>query len=141
MSSIPPIDQVLRSLRAQALKGSGSRLAAHETAEPPRRGQATTSSAATHLAQRIREIRPDDPQRRRRAFRAFLEGGLVDLLGAPATTDAAFQRVVDRVHEAMSASPDFTLAVERVADTLLQAASEDARLTALAQALYDKRAP
>lgn len=141
MSSIPPIDRIVQSIRSQALQGRGRLAVPHKAQEGQRRNRPSTSNAAMCLVRRIREIRPDDPQRRRRAFRSFLEGSLVDLFGPGAVTDSSYQRVLDRVEDAMSSNPDVSAAVGRVADILLDAArTDDAALAALADALFPKTA-
>jgi hypothetical protein len=144
VTSIPPLDRLVRSLEGQVVRAA-DRL----SAQPPpaakasnTRGIANKSQAGSFLASKIREIRPDDPRRRQRAFRAFLEGALVELFGPEATADARFQRVIDQVESALDSRPEFSRAAQRVAEILLSAeALDNGTLAGLAQDVYRRAAP
>lgn len=71
------------------------------------------------IIERIREISPDDPRRRRKAFRAFLEGALAEELGATLLTDPDYQRLVDLTLEQMEAEPSLKQPIDRAIDMLL----------------------
>lgn len=81
--------------------------------------QQRSSDFRAQAALRLREISPDDPQRRRKAFRIFLEGTLSDLLGDEAPADPAFQGLIDRVQLAMETDPELVVDMDRAADVLL----------------------
>ena len=77
-----------------------------------------TAVLVTH---RIRSIAVDDPRRRRRAFRIFLESTLLNELGDRLINDPEFLRLVDRVEEQMAADPQLSEAMDAAAETLLKA--------------------
>ena len=127
MSNIPPIDQVLRLLRAQPVM---EKLAPQESRRTDRRdvpaGQRRGGEfeAADHVVRQVGQIARDDPQRRRRAFRTVLEGRLIELVGRDALNLPAFGTLLDQVHDTMSSSSEMTRAMDAVADQLLSAGSD-----------------
>lgn len=125
MSSISQLQQMLRSIRTQALPAvrEGQPRPARAAEDLSTRGSQVQPGAAAFVAVRIRAIQPDDPQRRRRVFRAFLEGSLLNLFGPDATLDPAFQAMVDQVQEAMQANAGLAAPIEQLVDHLLTAAS------------------
>jgi hypothetical protein len=64
-------------------------------------------------------ISPDDPQRRRKAFRVFLESVLTAEMGTDLVNDPAFHRLVDDVQRTMEADTERAAAMERAGDFLL----------------------
>lgn len=83
-------------------------------------GQGTPRAARSHvatLASRLAALRPDDPQRTRKALRLFIEAVLLDEFGAALILDADFQRLVDNALSALEAD-------ESLGQTLSQAATE-----------------
>lgn len=82
--------------------------------------QRTPRAAKSHvatLASRLAALRPDDPQRTRKALRLFIEAVLLDEFGAALILDADFQRLVDNALSALEAD-------ESLGDTLTRAAKE-----------------
>jgi hypothetical protein len=69
----------------------------------------------------VAAVSPDDPQRRRKAFKIFLEAGLARELGIKDTKDCEFQRLMDQVNDVMLADPRIAAAIERAAELLIQA--------------------
>ena len=57
------------------------------------------------VLQRIRAIAPDDPQRRRKAFRIFMESVLLKQLGRSLLGDLEFNRLVDKVVQQIEEDP------------------------------------
>jgi len=124
MTSISRTDRLLQSIRAHALAnqetlGQARKPVAGEASDLP-----PQTSVANLVAQRIEEISIDDPQRRQRVFRAFLEGSLLEMFGATAVGEPAFQRVLDQVEHAMSDSTETSTAVDRLTDRLLSGVAD-----------------
>lgn len=82
----------------------------------------STSDLATVVAQRIRCIAPDDPQRERKAFRIFLETVLLSELGQELVGDPAFARMVDHVQSQMEGDPELAKSSGDAARLLLRSA-------------------
>lgn len=80
-------------------------------------------AAALHgaLAQRIAAIARDDPQRKQKAFRVFLETALLQELGAGLIHDAGFPQLVEAVQFRMQGDAQLAGAAEDLATYLLQA--------------------
>ena len=72
------------------------------------------------LANRILVIAPDDPQRHRKAFRAFLEAVLLAELGESLINDAAFYQMVDDIQQQMESDPQLAKALSDAGAMLLQ---------------------
>lgn len=73
------------------------------------------------VAQRVGAIPADDPQRRPKAFRVFLETALLHQLGAGLIHDAAFPQMVEAVQARMQQDAQLAAAVEALASHLLGA--------------------
>ncbi|HWW08333.1 hypothetical protein [Collimonas sp.] len=74
---------------------------------------------AALIAQRVKVIDPDDPQRERKAFRIFLESVLLAELGGDLINDPAFYQMVEDVQLQMESDPGLALAVSQAAKLLL----------------------
>jgi uncharacterized protein with ATP-grasp and redox domains len=132
MSSISKTERLLQSMRTQA-KALEQRTAASAQPASEAPAQARRRQVARHVLQRVREIGADDPQRRRRAMRVFLEGNVLALFGIEALADSQMQRMLDDVLQTMQADSQLATAVERAADRLL---AGDASLAAELQAIW-----
>jgi hypothetical protein len=75
---------------------------------------------ARALTKRIQFIAPDDPDRHRKAFRAFLEAMLLVELGDSLINDAAFYQMVDQIQKQMEADPQLAEAVRNASSILLK---------------------
>jgi hypothetical protein len=71
------------------------------------------------VALRVRSIAPDDPQRRRKALRTFVESALTQEFGAQASTDLLFQEMVDARAGANGGRPGSWRSCEKLLDHLL----------------------
>lgn len=67
-------------------------------------------------------IRRDDPNRRRKAFRVYLQALLARECGVRRIEDPEFQDLVDRVLDTMESDPRLKGAVETAGDLLLESA-------------------
>jgi hypothetical protein len=81
---------------------------------------AGTPDLAVAVAQRIRSINTNDPQRERKAFRMFLETVLLSELGQQLVGDPAFALMVDHVQSQMESDPDLARASLEAARLLLK---------------------
>lgn len=124
MTSISRTDRLLQSIRAHALANRGTLAGARKPADGEASGLPPAMSVASLVAQKIEEIDAGDPRRRQRVFRAFLEGSLLEMFGAEAVGEPAFQRVLDQVEHAMSDSPDMAAAVDRLTGRLLSGVAD-----------------
>ena len=125
MTGLDPTHQLAALMRVQvaALRrrketspGAGQRPApaAARTAETP--------DLAIAVAQRIRSIEPDDPERERKALRMFLETVLLCELGQQLAGDPAFIVMVDHVQDQMQSDPALARACADAARLLLKSA-------------------
>ena len=79
-----------------------------------------TDAWVAQIAQSIAAIAADDPERRRKAFKAFLETGLAREFGIADIGGAEFQRLVAIVQDAMLADAQISDAIERAGELLLR---------------------
>jgi len=108
MTTIGPRSQLLAEIRAQARAWRQRPAGAPASAASDAR--ASTSSATRQdwsatIAQAVAAIHPDDPQRHRKAFRAYLQAVLARECGFHEVEDPAFQGLVDQVQAAMELDP------------------------------------
>lgn len=88
-------------------------------------GQATAASAAnsedlaSRIARRVAVIDKGDPDRRRKAFRVFLESVMLDEWGPQLINDPGFQGLVDTVQAQMQANTALQGLMDEAADRLL----------------------
>lgn len=113
MTSIDPHRRL-----AAALQGRADRL---RTAPAPagQQPQSVESSSQQVLAARLRAIAPDDPQRRQKAGRAYLESELARELGRGLVNDPAFAQMVEAVHSQMQEDAEVAGLLEQAAEHLL----------------------
>jgi len=121
--------QALAALIHQRLAGRSERSAASPPSAKP--GSPSTDpmrpelkDIGTHITQRIRAIDGGDPERRRKAFRIFLEATLAAELGSALINDPAFFKLVDEVQESMEGDRDLQPGIDMASRELLRLASE-----------------
>ena len=140
MSSIGPLPELVAHLRGElaALRGAapvGSALSqgAGQVAKAPAKSTkgagsnalSTASAArapedlASTIARRVAAIDQADPDRRRKAFRVFLESVLLDEWGPQLINDPGFYQLVANVHTQMESSAELRALMEQAADRLL----------------------
>jgi len=85
-------------------------------------GLAQQHDMASVVAQRVRTLDPDDPQRERKALRIFLETVLLSELGQDLVGDPSFSQMVNHVVGQMDADPDLAAASSAAAKLLLKSA-------------------
>jgi hypothetical protein len=95
-------------------------------AKPPAaraQSRQVSRDVATAALQRIRSIASDDPDRPRKALRAYLETTLLQAFGPQLVLDAGFTQLLDAVQERMAADPQIAAVAERAAALLCEQAS------------------
>ena len=73
------------------------------------------------VARRVRAIDPQDPDRRRKAMRVFLESVLLAELGESLINDDGFYQLVEQVQQQMAADSGLAEIMDQAADLLLVA--------------------
>ncbi len=71
------------------------------------------------VALRVRALSPEDPQRRRKAFRLFLEGVLLQEFGRDRLDDKGLGELVDSVMQRMEEDAQLIQAMQDAGDVLL----------------------
>jgi hypothetical protein len=128
VTSIGPSSPLATYLRGQlsALRPAAPADAARAQHLPGLRHGKPTAQAgpsredlATTIARRVAVIGKDDPDRRRKAFRIFLESLMLDEWGAQLLNDPGFQQLVDTVQAQMESSADLRGMMDEASDRLL----------------------
>lgn len=127
MTTIDPSSPLIAQIRAYAAAWRrGAATAADRGARP---AESTPQSANDpgqawlgHIAQSVLAIQRDDPNRRRKAFRIYLQALLGRECGVRRIEDPEFQDLVDRVLDTMESDPRLKSAVEAAGDLLLETA-------------------
>jgi hypothetical protein len=129
VTSVDPATQLAALIRVQVASlrrreevkakiGRRPAAAADKTSAAPR-------DLATLVAQRIRSIAPEDPQRERKAFRMFLETVLLSEFGQSLVGDPAFVQMVDQVQGQMEKDPELAQASRDAARLLLKSSDQE----------------
>lgn len=117
IDKIPLLQQMLAGARRSAQFGNldaTRRDAATTTARPlPVAEPAGKIALERRVRQRIAQIGPDDPQRRRRALRVVVESSLLTEFGERLEADPEFQAMVDQVAKTMDEDPQLKLHVDQ----------------------------
>lgn len=125
MTGLDPANQLAALIRVQvaSLRRRQESKTPGGQRKPPSSGtSAGAPDLAALVAQRIRSIAHDDPQRERKAFRMFLEAVLVSELGQDLVGDPAFGLMVDHVQGQMEGDPELARAADEAARLLLKPA-------------------
>ena len=81
--------------------------------------QGRVSDLASSVAARIQALAKDDPDRKRKALRIYLESLLMQHLGTDLLRDASFVAMVDAVQQQMEQDGEIAAAADRLAGILL----------------------
>ncbi|MEJ5992741.1 hypothetical protein WG902_22315 [Ramlibacter sp. PS3R-8] len=117
MTTIDPSSQVALALKSRiaALKERGrAKDSSPQQASPAHQGAITGT-----LTQRMQAIAPDDPHRRQKAVRLFLQAELVREFGDGLLNDPQFGTMLDAVQEQMAQDKTAAAAVSALGDLLL----------------------
>ena len=121
MTTIRPTPLLIAQIQAQA--AAWRRLDGRDGSPPPEAGASRDGSPvewALHLAEAVGSIRPDDPERHRKAFRAYLHSVLGRECGFRTLDDPGLLELVERTQEAMERDPVIRSAIERAGAELLK---------------------
>ena len=88
-----------------------------------------SKSIEQFIIQRVRSLSPEDPQRRRKAFRLFMESVLLQEFGMGLVEDAGFQKLIDQVLQQMDSDSGLCITIQEAADALLAQSGNDAPST------------
>ena len=126
---MPNIDSTSRFLSQIREQVSAAALQARTAqVQPP--GSARSARASPRptpqrvILQRVRTIDRDDPDRRKKAFRIFLESILADELGKDLLNDPAYHRIVEDVYGTMAGNAHLAPAINKAGEYLLQSAAK-----------------
>ena len=125
MPGLDPTNQLAALIRVQVASLRRQQAGKHSPASPKASSggaPSATPDLAALVAQRVRSISPDDPERERKALRVFLETVLLSELGPDLVNDASFATMVDHVQKQMNSDPDLASAARDAAQTLLKSA-------------------
>lgn len=125
MSPIDPLGPLLQQIRASALARERRAESTHGSpaAEDPGASRAEHGNAwLDGVLGAVAAIPAEDPQRRRKAFRAYLEGVLAREFAIAAPAGPEFQALVDQVHGSLDANPRLRSALDAAADHLIERA-------------------
>jgi hypothetical protein len=117
MTVVDPSSQLVRLLQRQITSAAGSR--ATMRGRSPAATTASSNGLAMAAAERIRGIRADDPQRRSKALRVFLECVMQQAFGAQAVHDPSFGAMLDAVQQQMTDDPRISEAADALAKVLV----------------------
>lgn len=79
-----------------------------------------SSDLAGVVAQRIQALSADDPDRKRKALRIFLESLLLQQLGPQLLRDSSFNTMVDSVQGQIQADPETASAADALGELLVR---------------------
>lgn len=110
------------ALTQSSARGTGGQDLARQSPSTPKDGLKITAQLAleTKWVQRLQGISPDDPERKRKAFRIFLESVLEKELGAAFQSDIQFAQVVEQVLQQIESDPELNENSLQAAEALLQ---------------------
>lgn len=121
MRPIDPSNPVLAQIRAQAMEWRRRSPAPEPSAteQQQRRPPQGAQDWLSQVARAVAVIPVDDPQRRKRAFRVYVQALLARECRVRRVDDQQFQELVDRVIETMESEPRLRAAMARAGDALL----------------------
>lgn len=126
MASVGPTSFLLAEIRSRSLalgrRSPPSANAGASGARPPTASEPQVDWSAG-VAQAVAAIAPDDPQRRRKAFRAYLQAVLAKEFAAFHVDDPGFQALVDQVQESMELDQRLQGAMNEAGRLLLESAT------------------
>lgn len=111
------------ALTQSKARGAGGQDVNWQAPATPKDGLKITAQLAAlepKWVQRLQGISPDDPERKRKAFRIFLEAVLEKELGAAFQSDILFSQVVEQVLQQIESDPELREQSLRAGDALLK---------------------
>lgn len=101
--------ETLRQRMAESAKklGTTSQTSAPSAPRSPASAnRRTVEELRAHIGERVRSLEPNNPERRRRARRIFLESVLAWEFGDQLLLDNQFSRLIDGIQEAFESDPE-----------------------------------
>ena len=135
VDKLGPLSQIMLRLQQQAkkpavqeggktgrgtIKPAAAGKADGESRPAPLPGTASRPSLEERVLQRLAAMDPEDPRRRQRAFKAFVEVRLLNAFGEQLGNDAGFHQLVEDVSNAMQGDAELTREIEEATDLLLK---------------------
>ena len=117
-----PVQPVRERQTADTAQGPGAteRQPFARAPSPQRRAPSSTDiTTDAWVTQGVRGLSGEDPQRRRKAFRLFLESTLARELGTQRMGGIGFDQMVEQVLQQMESDPDLRTAMDDAAQILL----------------------
>lgn len=121
--SIGPVGPLVCIIQSQLAMRTMPGKAAKQGAisrKPLAAGQDQQAKLEAFIIRRLQGIEPDDPNRGRKAFRAFLESVFLIHFGEQLANDAAFHQLVGKVDDGLHADPTLRPLIETAIQHLLQ---------------------
>ncbi len=123
MTTISPYSQLLAAIRAQRQGASSSAASASRMRRAGESralvGGEPAQGAIAALSSRVMALRGDDPLRRHKALRMFVEASLLDGFGAAHVSAPDFQELVDRTTLTLEAEPELQPLLKEALQELL----------------------
>jgi hypothetical protein len=107
--------------KADAVTDLQSKAGARE--RNPKNKDRTEMDMASRISLRVNSLDKDDPQRRKKAFKIFLESTIVAELGTELMNDPRFFQMIEDIYQQMSADSELAILVDQATDILLAASS------------------
>ncbi|HMV21710.1 MAG TPA: hypothetical protein PKL28_09930 [Rhodocyclaceae bacterium] len=118
MDPIKPLDGLAEMIRKRLVSEGAGRSEEHA---PPRSrearpgevsGRPTTAALRSRIADALQAVDPDDPERNRKAIKAFVENVLAWQFGSDVLNDPALAGLVDDVQQTLEREPNVTALLE-----------------------------
>lgn len=125
MSRISNTQALAETIRAQLIRANNSRVAGSAKSKSiasKSKSKDTGVEIAKHMIEHVRSIDRDAPDRRKRAFRSFIEYIITDEFGAAVMNDHRFNVMIENIELRLTARPELTSTIESVLDHLLNGA-------------------
>jgi hypothetical protein len=121
MASIDPANQINALVRTVLARRQKTLAAgkSRNTREQPDATRQRSSGLEQLLLRRIHAVAADDPDRRQKVFRAFLEANLLAEFGEQLANAPEFAQMVSEVQAQMEGDPRLASAIDEVVKTML----------------------
>ena len=124
MDPVGNINQIVEALRQQIAEKtnrtkSGGKANASATGQKRRLSKPTNAELQETIAKRLRALDPDDPSRRHKTIRTFLEAVLLAELGEDLVNDPKFYELVGTVQTAMENDLNTRQKLEQLVELLI----------------------
>ena len=124
MDPVGNINQIVEALRQQIAEktnraNTGGKANVSVTVQKRSLSKPTNAELQETIAKRLRAVDPDDPSRRHKTIRTFLEAVLLAELGEELVNDPMFYELVGNVHTAMENDLNTRQTLEQLAELLI----------------------